>query len=154
MLRANMNFRKKSANRGSSCITRAISSLVILSATHELTAEAVAKRSPGMDATTPLQRVAGGEKCDCGLLAVLRDDVSLPGRSEERRRCCRISLGEEGLFCSNSTILRPSPAFARKAAESNALWFFGLSKYSPVLCSLPGVVDDAQEKPLAIGNDR
>jgi len=56
MLRASKNFRKTSANAGWSCITWVISSRVILSATHELTAVAVADAAQESTPVTPLQR--------------------------------------------------------------------------------------------------
>jgi len=134
-----MNFRRSREPR-SSCITRAISSLVILSATHELTAEAVAKRQSRNDASDSSPTKSPAERSVIvASLPFLRDDREFcPAGLKKKTVLAGYSLGEEGLFWSNSTICDQVLRFAEKQRSRMPLCFFGLSKYSPVLCSLPG----------------
>ena len=100
MLRSSRNFRNKSENSCSSCMTRIISSLVILSAVHLQRAVAVDRRSPGIAASadSPTKSpeessvmVASLPECEttvsfCAAILKIKDGV------------CLISLGEEVLF--------------------------------------------------------
>ena len=103
MLRANRNFMNRSENACSSCMTRIISSRVILSAVQAVIAVAEARRSPGnaASASSPTKSRSGEER-DGGFLAGFRNDCEFCAALLKIEDGIRgISLRKEGLFSFN-----------------------------------------------------